>query len=132
MDGMEVFNFTLRVVPKGVKTMLGFLKKQPSDIDYLILHQANKFMTDFLAKKLKVNASQVPYCLDRYGNTSSASIPLTIVSELEGKLKEPKHCILCGFGAGLSWGTTAIIFKNCRISHLLEYQDKETSAEVDE
>jgi 3-oxoacyl-[acyl-carrier-protein] synthase-3 len=121
MDGMDVFNFTLRRVPKAINSMLKFLKKEPADIDYLLLHQANKFMTDFLAKKLHFDPARVPYSIDRFGNTSSASIPLTIVSELEGKLEEQKDCVLCGFGAGLSWGTAALTFRNCRVSSLIEY-----------
>jgi 3-oxoacyl-[acyl-carrier-protein] synthase-3 len=121
MDGMEVFNFALRVVPKSIKNMLSFLNKQSTDIDYLILHQANKFMTDFLAKKLKFSPLQVPYSIDRYGNTSTASIPLTIVSELENKLFEEKKVILCGFGVGLSWGTAYIAYKKCNISALMDY-----------
>jgi 3-oxoacyl-[acyl-carrier-protein] synthase-3 len=121
MDGMEVFNFALRVVPKSIKSMLSFLNKQSTDIDYLVLHQANKFMTDFFVKRLKFDPLQVPYSIDRYGNTSSASIPLTIVSELENKLNEEKNIILCGFGVGFSWGTAYIRYKKCNISPLIEY-----------
>jgi 3-oxoacyl-[acyl-carrier-protein] synthase-3 len=121
MDGMEVFNFTLRTVPKSIKNILSFLNKQTVDIDYLVLHQANKFMTDFLAKKLRFDMSKVPYSIDRYGNTVSASIPLTIVSELADKLNREKNIILCGFGVGLSWGTAYIVYKECNISPLTEY-----------
>jgi 3-oxoacyl-[acyl-carrier-protein] synthase-3 len=121
MDGMEVFNFTLRAVPKSIKNMLSFLNNQTVDIDYLVLHQANKFMTDFIAKKLKFDMSKVPYSIDRYGNTASASVPLTIVSELSNKLNGGKNVILCGFGVGLSWGTAYIIYKECNISPLTEY-----------
>ena len=121
MDGMAVFNFALRVVPKAIKNMVRYLDKNLDDIDYLVFHQANKFMTDFFVKKLKFDSAKVPYCLDRFGNTSSASIPLTIVSELENKLMEQKQVILCGFGAGLSWGTAHITFKECFVSHLVDY-----------
>jgi len=121
MDGMEVFNFALRVVPKSVKNIVQYLNKDLNDIDYLIFHQANRFMTDFFVKKLKFDTTKVPYCLDRFGNTSSASVPLTIVSELEDKLIDRKQVILCGFGAGLSWGTAYMTFKECRISHLFDY-----------
>ena len=78
-------------------------------------------MTDFFTKKLKANPEIIPYCIDRFGNTSSASIPLTIVSELKDKLKEPSKVIMCGFGAGLSWGTALIQFNKCNISNLVEY-----------
>jgi len=121
MDGMDVFNFTLRVVPKAIKNMLAVLSIQPENIDYFLFHQANKFMIEFIVKKLKIDTAKVPYCIDRFGNTSSASIPLTIVSELESKIRENEKVILCGFGAGLSWGTVYTEFKNCTISLLIEY-----------
>jgi 3-oxoacyl-[acyl-carrier-protein] synthase-3 len=121
MDGMDVFNFTLRVVPKAIKNMLAALSIQADDIDYFMFHQANKFMIDFIVKKLKIDTAKVPYCIDRFGNTSSASIPLTIVSELAGKIRENEKIILCGFGAGLSWGTVYTELKNCTISSLVEY-----------
>lgn len=121
MDGMDVFNFTLRVVPKAIKNMLTVLSIQSDDIDYFLFHQANKFMIDFIIKKLKINTVKVPFCIDRFGNTSSASIPLTIVSEIENKIRENEKIILCGFGAGLSWGTVYTELKNCNISSLIEY-----------
>jgi len=121
MDGMDVFNFTLRVVPKAIKNILATLSLQPNDIDYFMFHQANKFMIDFIVKKIKIDEAKVPYCIDRFGNTSSASIPLTVVSELKSKIRENEKIILCGFGAGLSWGTVYTELKNCAISSLIEY-----------
>lgn len=120
MDGMEVFNFAIRVVPKGVKEILQITDRNIDEIDYLVFHQSNKFMTDFFIKKLKFNPDKVPYCIQRFGNTSSASIPLTIVSELRGELNEPTNVVMCGFGAGLSWGTAFVPFKGCNISDLVE------------
>lgn len=121
MDGMEVFNFAIRVVPKGVRNVLAATSCVIDDIDYLVYHQSNRFMTDFFTKKLKFDSEKTPYCIGRFGNTSSASIPLTIVSELQGKLWERKNVVMCGFGAGLSWGTANVRFKNCRISDIVEY-----------
>lgn len=121
MDGMEVFNFAIRVVPKGVKEMMKEADMELSEVDYMVFHQSNKFMTDFFVKKLKFDSDKVPYCIGRFGNTSSASVPLTIVSELQDKLKESKKVVMCGFGAGLSWGTVLLTFKNCKISDLIEY-----------
>lgn len=120
MDGMDVFNFALRVVPKSVKNMMSVTETSPETVDYLIFHQANRFMTDFFMKKLKFMAEKVPYCIDRFGNTSSSSIPLTIGSELSGIL-DNKKVIMCGFGAGLSWGTVYMEFRDCKISQLTEY-----------
>lgn len=121
MDGMDVFNFAIRVVPKGVKEILSATETSIDDVDYVVFHQSNRFMTDFFVKKLKIDALKVPYCIERFGNTSSASVPLTIVSELNGKLINPTKIVMCGFGAGLSWATALMNFKNCRISPLLEY-----------
>ena len=98
MDGMDVFNFAMSVVPKSVKEMAKLTETTLDDIDWLVFHQANKFMTDFFAKRLKFNMDKVPYCIQKYGNTSSASIPLTIVSELCGKLNERSQVVMCGFG----------------------------------
>lgn len=121
MDGMEVFNFAIRVVPKGVRNILSATSTAIDDIDYLVFHQSNRFMTDFFTKKLKFDPEKVPYCIGRFGNTSSASVPLTIVSELQGKLNDCKNVVMCGFGAGLSWGTANIHFKDCKISDIVEY-----------
>lgn len=121
MDGMDVFNFAISVVPKGVKEIVKVTGTSIDDIDYLVFHQSNKFMTDFFVKRLKFNAGKVPYCISKYGNTSSASIPLTIVSELVDKLENEKTIVMCGFGAGLSWGTSRIICHNCHISPVIEY-----------
>lgn len=120
MDGMDVFNFALRVVPKGVKEIAKETGTTLDDIDWLVFHQSNKFMTDFFVKRLKFDETKVPYCIQKYGNTSSASVPLTIVSELQGKL-DSKTVVMCGFGAGLSWGTARVQYNKVNISDILEY-----------
>ncbi len=122
MDGMDVFNFTIRVVPRTIRELTERIGRPLGEIDYLLFHQANRFMTDFFVRKLKYPAERVPYSLDRFGNTSSASIPLTIVSELCGRLGQRTETILCGFGVGLSWGAVYNVFRNCRISPLAEYR----------
>ena len=91
------------------------------DIDWLVFHQANRFMTDFFVKKLKFNPDRVPYCIDRYGNTSSTSVPLTIVSELHDKINDGNQVVMAGFGAGLSWGVAKVTMKGCKISPVIEY-----------
>lgn len=121
MDGMDVFNFAMSVVPKGVKEIVKITETTLEDIDYLVFHQANKFMTDFFVKRLKFNPEKVPYCIQKYGNTSSTSVPLTIVSELHDKMQDGTRVVMCGFGAGLSWGTARVVFKDCKISPVIEY-----------
>lgn len=126
MNGIDVFNFTMRVVPKSVKNILQQSDLTLDDISYLIFHQANKFMTDFFAKKLKYPLSRVPYSLDRFGNTSSATIPLTIVSELREWVnnkseKDMKRVLMSGFGAGFSWGSVITDLSKCYITELIEF-----------
>lgn len=121
MDGMDVFNFGMRVEPKDIKGLVATCGLTMDDIDILIYHQANKFMTDFFSKRLKISPEKTPYSLRKFGNTSSASIPLTIVSELETNYSQRNKVILSGFGAGLSWATAMVDLSQCRISHLIEY-----------
>lgn len=121
MDGMAVFNFAMKRVPKTIKEITEVTGTTLDDIDWLVFHQANRFMTDFFVKKLKFNPERVPYCIDRYGNTSSTSVPLTIVSELHDKLKDGNQVVMAGFGAGLSWGVAKVTMKGCKISPVIEY-----------
>ena len=121
MDGMDVFNFGMREEPKDIKRLLAECEMSIEQIDVLIYHQANKFMTDFFSKKLKMDASKTPYSLRRFGNTSSASIPLTIVSEMKNGYAKRERVILSGFGAGLSWGSVMLDLSKCAISELTEY-----------
>ncbi|MDD3534873.1 MAG: ketoacyl-ACP synthase III [Candidatus Cloacimonetes bacterium] len=106
MDGLEVFNFTMREVPKDIKNLMQFAGIDENGIDYMVLHQANKLMTDFFLKKLKFPKEKAPYSLYNYGNTSAVSIPLTMVSELQNDLQNKNlNLVLSGFGGGLSWGS---------------------------
>ena len=99
MDGMDVFNFAISKVPKSIKTLLKEADNTIDDVDYLVFHQANRFMMDFFVKKLKIAPDRVPYCIHKYGNTSSASVPLTISSELAGSLDGDHTVVMSGFGA---------------------------------
>jgi len=121
MDGMVVFNFAMKRVPRSIKEIVNITDTTMDDIDWLVFHQANKMMTDFFTKKLKFNPEKVPYCIQKYGNTSSTSVPLTIVSELHDKLKDDDCVVMCGFGAGLSWGTARLVFNECKISPVIEF-----------
>lgn len=122
MDGLEVFNFTLKVVPKSINDILSYTKRDINSIDYFLFHQANKFMIDFFVKKLKINSEKVPISLDTFGNVSSPTIPLTIVSKLN-KISKNEKCqiLMSGFGAGLSWGTAVLDISECHICNLIEY-----------
>lgn len=120
MNGMDVFNFAVRCAPEAVKEIAEISGTSPADADYIIFHQSNKMMTDFLAARMKIPASKVLYSLDKYGNTSSASIPLTASECLAGNAPGGK-LILCGFGAGLSWGAAALSLAKTKISPVIDY-----------
>jgi 3-oxoacyl-[acyl-carrier-protein] synthase-3 len=109
MDGPEIFAFTLREVAPLVKSALTSAGWAPEDVDRFVFHQANKFMLTHLAKRMKLPAEKVPLSLAEYGNTSSASVPLTIVSALRDDISAaPLKLLLAGFGVGYSWGACAL------------------------
>lgn len=106
MDGMSVFSFGITTPPKSMKKLCEYYGINMEDIDKLVLHQANLFMVKKIAKKLKFEGERLPSCLRDYGNTTSTSIPLTIVTQcsLDYSTKKQKT-LACGFGTGLSWGS---------------------------
>lgn len=126
MKGMDVFSFGITTAPKSVKKLAEHYGFNYLEADYYIFHQANMKMNNMIAKKLKLAPEKVPSCMYHFGNTSSASIPLTIVGELRGKFENvPTKFICCGFGVGLSWGTVAFETKNIVVSNLVEVSDEE-------
>lgn len=106
LDGMDVFSFGIREAPKSVNGLIETFSLDKDMIDYFTFHQANLYMNEQIRKKLKLPIEKVPYSLKDFGNTSSASIPLTMVTELHKDMSEKKlQHIACGFGVGLSWGS---------------------------
>lgn len=104
MDGMAVFSFAISKAPKQINNLMKFFDLSRDDIDFYLLHQANMFMDEKIRKKMKLPKDKVLYCIEEFGNTSSGSIPLTLVSRAKDDL-ENKHLKLIGsgFGVGLSW-----------------------------
>lgn len=104
MNGAEVMAFTLREVPRTVDQLLDKAGLAREQIDYFVLHQANRFMLESLRKKLKVPSERMPIYLEDVGNTVSSTIPLTLHSMLQqGLLVDGTRLMLVGFGVGLSW-----------------------------
>ncbi len=123
MQGLDVFSFGISIPPKSVKKIAEHYGFDYLDVDYYIFHQANLKMNEKIRAKLKLDMEKVPNCMPNFGNTSSASIPLTIVTELKGKVENrPTKFICCGFGVGLSWGTVAFETDNLLISDLVEIE----------
>ena len=120
MNGADVFSFVIREVPKDFNRLLEYSGTNINSIDYYIFHQANSYINSFLAKKLKLPEDKIPSTIEKYGNTSSVSIPLTIVSELKENLFDHKRLLLSGFGVGLTWGTAIIELENCYIGEIVE------------
>jgi 3-oxoacyl-[acyl-carrier-protein] synthase-3 len=121
MNGESVFNFVATEVPKDVKRIFDFAGMEKEQIDYFVFHQANQFMNQYLVKKLRLDPEKIPASIAKYGNTSSVSIPLTIVSELKDKLATGTTLCLIGFGTGMTWGSAIIPMSRCHLSSIVEY-----------
>jgi 3-oxoacyl-[acyl-carrier-protein] synthase-3 len=122
LDGMNVFSFGITKAPESVLQLAEKYEINLSEVDYFIFHQANLFMNEKIRKKLKLPVEKVPYSLENYGNTSSATIPLTMVSEVGNDLRFwPRNIIACGFGVGLSWGSVYFKTDELIISEIIEY-----------
>ncbi|WP_136037053.1 3-oxoacyl-ACP synthase III family protein [Microbacterium sp. K35] len=105
MDGPDIFNFTLRVVPETVEEILAKAQLEQDEIDLFVFHQANAFMLEHLRKKLKVPAEKFFVSLAESGNTVSSTIPIALAdAERQGALVPGMRVMLLGFGVGLSWG----------------------------
>lgn len=123
MRGGDVFNFVIREVPKDIKRTLEYTQKTVDDFDYVVFHQANNFINSYVAKKMKLDTTKIPSTIAKYGNTSSVSVPLTIVSELRTKLEGKKDLLMSAFGVGMTWATAIVPFNDCKISEIVEVRN---------
>lgn len=107
MDGQGVFKFAVRKVPEIVEEVLEKAGMEIDDIDYFILHQANRRIIEAVAKRLHTDISRFPMNLEEYANTSAATVPI-LLDEMnrEGSLKRGQKIMLAGFGAGLTWAAS--------------------------
>lgn len=120
MRGGDVFNFVIREIPRDIKNTLAHAECEKEEFDYIVFHQANNFINSYIAKKMKLDTKKIPSTLAKFGNTSSVSVPLTIVSELKGKLTGNKKLLLSAFGVGMTWATAIVPFVDCKISDIVE------------
>ena len=104
LDGMNVFMFGIRVVPKLIKRFAEEISLELNSVDYFILHQANMSMNKKIIKKIKVEEEKALYSLKKMGNTACASIPITLTHNSNVLGRKNQKVILCGFGIGMSWG----------------------------
>lgn len=109
MEGQAVFRFAVTMVPRCIKQILKKTGYDTEDIKFFVLHQANVRILELIAKRLKVDIDKFPMNLDRYGNTSSASVPILLDELNRNNLLEPgDKIVLSGFGGGLTWGAVLI------------------------
>ena len=121
MNGGAVFTFGLFSVPKSLNALIKQYGIDTDSVDYLLLHQANKFLCDGIRKKLRFPEEKTPMNIDRFGNTSGASIPLLMVTELQEPLRNQKlKNLACGFGVGLSLGSACFSTDHIAIPDLIE------------
>ena len=106
MNGREVFKFATRVMVSSAEALLTEVGQTIEDVDVYVPHQANVRIIDYATKKLGIPENRVVINVDRYGNTSSGSIPLALAdAESEGRLKPGSTVLMTGMGAGLTWGS---------------------------
>lgn len=106
MDGMSVFAFGISTGPKSVISLCEKYDLSLDKIDLFIMHQANQYLNEKIRKKLKIPVDKTPYSLKDYGNTSGASIPVTIVTQCHKRFEEEAlDSVACAFGVGLAWGS---------------------------
>lgn len=120
MKGGDVFNFVIREIPNDIKATLEFAGMNIQTMDYYIFHQANNFMNSYLVSKLKIDVDKVPSTISKFGNVSSVSVPLTIVSELKDKLIGNHTILLSAFGVGMTWATGIVSMSDCYVSDIVE------------
>jgi 3-oxoacyl-[acyl-carrier-protein] synthase-3 len=109
MNGPEMFNFTIKVVPDSVQRLLTMAGMKEDDVDLFVFHQANRYMLDYLRKKLGVPAEKFVVAMEESGNTVSCTIPIALhTAQREGRLRSGDRVMLLGFGVGYSWGATLI------------------------
>lgn len=123
MKGMDVFSFGITTAPKSVKKLAEHFGFDYLSYDYFLFHQANMKMNNMIVKKLKLDPAKVPSEMYNFGNTSSASIPLLMVTQIRDQINEkPTKLLCCGFGVGLSWGTVAFE-QAIKVSELVEVDE---------
>jgi 3-oxoacyl-[acyl-carrier-protein] synthase-3 len=108
MDGRRVFKFASRVLADSVSKVITHAGLTPDAVDLIIPHQANDRIIELARRKLRMPPEKMMVNIDRYGNTSAASIPLALVEAVEeGRVKAGGHLVFVGFGAGLTWAAAA-------------------------
>ncbi|MCL1499019.1 ketoacyl-ACP synthase III [Xanthomonas nasturtii] len=121
LDGTAVLSFSTQRVPPAVEKLIAYSGVSKDDIDYFVFHQANRMINETIRKKLGLPVEKVPSTLRDFGNTSGASLPVTMTARINKELESgPKRVLLSGFGIGLSWGTCLIDIEGAVFPELIE------------
>jgi 3-oxoacyl-[acyl-carrier-protein] synthase-3 len=113
MNGREVFKFATRVMVSSARALLEQCERTIEDVDVYVPHQANKRIIDYAVGKLGIPPEKTVVNVDRYGNTSSGSIPLALAdARSDGRLQDGALVLMTGMGAGLTWGSALIEWTN--------------------
>lgn len=120
MDGGEIFNFTLKRVPQLVADLVALGGRDKDEVDLFLFHQANTFMLKHIVKKSKIPAERAPINMDRYGNTSVASIPLLLAEQVGAGAARPSTVAMVGFGVGYSWAAALLEIGPLAVSRIIE------------
>lgn len=121
MEGEDILSFAMHAGPKCIKELLEHFELSKDEVNYFLIHQANRMINKLVQKRLRVEDERCPYNIEEFGNSSSTTIPLMIVNKLQDTLGG-KKIVACGFGTGLAWG--AIYFEPsndcviCSLVHL--------------
>ena len=108
MDGRSVFKWAVRLIEEVSRSVVEAADLSLNEIDWWLLHQANVRILDAAVESLGIEREKVVKHLDRYGNTSAGSVPIALDETFRsGNIKRGQHLLMSGFGAGLTWGTTA-------------------------
>lgn len=119
MVGTDVFSFAISELPKDIKRLLEFAGTTIDGVDKYAFHQANNFMTNFIAKKVKANPDKLLCSIHKYGNTAGTSIPLCMV-ENRDKIEQNDSILMNAIGAGFAYGTVLLNIADCKILELSE------------
>ena len=127
MDGSAIFAFSTIKAPAEVKRVLAAAGEEIANVDYLLFHQANKYIISTIMRGLQLPLSKTPYqVVEKYGNLSVASIPVSVCEVLRDEImRERKRVILCGFGVGLSWATCLLDLENVFCSGVTIFESRE-------
>ncbi|EMT6208180.1 ketoacyl-ACP synthase III [Pseudomonas aeruginosa] len=121
LDGTAVLSFSTQRVPPAVEKLLDYAGASKDEVDYFVFHQANRMINETIRKKLGLPVEKVPSTLRDFGNTSGASLPVTMTARINRELEAGRNrVLLCGFGIGLSWGTCLVDIEGAKFPDLIE------------